>query len=74
VFAAELDEVAFALQPGQIGEPVAVDESVYVVRVVEREAARPLALELLLHLQQLRFDDWMEELRAKAVIERFVGE
>jgi parvulin-like peptidyl-prolyl isomerase len=74
VVAPELENAAFALQPGGISEPISVGEGFHILQVVEREAARPLSPDMQLLLQQDRFDQWLEELRAKAVIERFVGE
>jgi foldase protein PrsA len=72
--APELENAAFALQAGAISEPISVGEGFHILQVVEREAARPLDPDMQLLLQQGRFDQWLEELRAKAVIERFAGE
>ena len=72
--APELENAAFALQPGAVSEPIHVGEGFHILQVVERETARPLSPDMQLLLQQDKFDQWLEELRAKAVIERFVVE
>ncbi len=69
-----LEDAAFALQPGEIGGGVEIAGHYHVIQVVEREAARPLAPEMLMQLKQDRFDEWLGKLRAVAVIERYVGE
>lgn len=70
----ELEQAAFGLQPGEVSAPVAVGERFYIIQVVEREVARPLSSEMLVLLKQSKFEQWLEELRAAAVVERFVGE
>jgi parvulin-like peptidyl-prolyl isomerase len=72
--APELENAAFALQPGQVGEMVRLGEEVHIVQVVERETARPLAPEVQLDLRLAIFDQWLAELRASAAIVRFVAE
>ncbi len=67
-----LENAAFALQPGQVSEPLPLGDRYYLVQVVEREEARPLPDDMLWQLKQSKFDQWLEDLRAKAVIERFV--
>lgn len=72
--APELENAAFALQPGQVSDVVPLGEGYHVIQVVEREMARPLAPEMLMDLKLALFDRWLAGLRADAVIERFVGE
>ncbi len=74
VMAVELEEAAFGLKAGQIGEPIRLSDQFHIVQVIEREEDRPLDDVLLLHLQQQRFDAWLEGLRESAAIERYVGE
>jgi parvulin-like peptidyl-prolyl isomerase len=74
VIAPELEEVAFALQPGEVSDGLPMGGQFFIVQVVEREMARPLSPEMLAYLKQETFARWLEELRAAAVIERFVGE
>ncbi len=70
--AAELENAAFALQPGQISQPVRLGEGYHIVQVLEREAARPLSLEMQMEVQQAMFEQWLDELRASAQIERYI--
>jgi parvulin-like peptidyl-prolyl isomerase len=74
VMAVELEEAAFALKAGEIGEPIRLSDQFHIVQVIERAEDRPLEEVLLLHLQQQRFDAWLEGLRESAVIERFISE
>jgi parvulin-like peptidyl-prolyl isomerase len=74
VIAPELENAAFALQPGQISEVIPLAGQFQIIQVVEREADRPLSDEMLMQLKQDKFDRWLEELRARAVIERFVSD
>jgi parvulin-like peptidyl-prolyl isomerase len=70
--APELENAAFALQPGQVSAPVHLGEGYHIVQVVEREMNRPLSLETQMDLQRATFEQWLEELRATAQIERYV--
>lgn len=70
----ELENEAFALQPGQVSGVVQLGEGYHVIQVVERDAAHPLSPEVQLDLKLAMFEQWLEELRVSAVIERFVGE
>jgi foldase protein PrsA len=68
---AVLVETAFALQVGQVSEPVQSEAGYHIVRVDAREASRPLSPELLLYAQQSAFEKWLAEQRSKATIERY---
>lgn len=72
--APELENAAFALQPGQVSDVVRLGEGYHVVQVVERERERPLSPEMQMDLERAAFEQWLEEMRASAQIERFVGE
>lgn len=72
--APELENAAFALQPGQVSDVVQLGEGFHIIQVVERETARPLSEEMQLDLQLAAFEGWLADVRASAVIERFVGE
>lgn len=72
--APELENAAFALQPGQVSDLVRLGEGVHIVQVVERETSRPLSLEMQMDLQRAVFEQWLEDLLASAQIERFVDE
>jgi parvulin-like peptidyl-prolyl isomerase len=74
VVAAELESVAFALQPGQVSDVLPLGEGFHLIQVVEREVARALPDEMHLELQQAAFERWLAELRAAATIVRFAAE
>jgi len=68
----ELEEAAFALQPGQFSDPVQTAYGFHIVLVVAREANRPLSPELLHAAQQEAFTQWLESQKAAAKIEKLV--
>lgn len=72
--APELENAAFILQPGQVSDMVLLGEGYHIIQVVERESARPLSPEMQLDMQLTVFEGWLAELRASAVIERFLEE
>jgi parvulin-like peptidyl-prolyl isomerase len=72
--AAELEQAAFALQPGQVSDPVRFGEGVHLIYVEEREASRPLSPEVQLDMRLSIFGKWLSDLRALAEVERLVGE
>lgn len=72
--APELENAAFALQPGQLSDVVYLGGGYHVIQVVERDLARPLSLEMQMDLKLAIFEGWLADLRASAVVERFVGE
>lgn len=72
--APELENAAFALQPGQFSGIVVMGEGFHIIQVVEREDARPLSPEMQLDLGLALFDRWLEEQRGVSVIERFVSD
>jgi parvulin-like peptidyl-prolyl isomerase len=72
--APELEEAAFALQPGQLSGIVGLSDGYHILQVVERDAARRLSPETEFYLKMALFDEWLAEQRASAVIERHVAE
>jgi parvulin-like peptidyl-prolyl isomerase len=72
--APELENAAFALQPGQVSDLIPLGEDYHIVQVVEREEARALSPEMQMDLQRVAFEQWLDDLRAAAQIERFVTE
>ena len=71
-FAAKLAQTAFSLQVGQIAGPVATELGYHVIQVMEI-ADRPVEPERRVYIAQTRFDNWLQPLYAKAVIERYGG-
>ena len=72
--AVELENAAFALQPGQISGVIQLGEGYHIIQLVEREVAYPLSPEMQLDLRLAVFDQWLAGKRDSAAIERFVGE
>jgi parvulin-like peptidyl-prolyl isomerase len=68
----ELEEAAFALQPGQISEVVRSQFGYHIVQVLERAPDRPLPLEVLNSLKEQAFAAWMQEQWDNATVERFI--
>ncbi|HID61557.1 MAG TPA: hypothetical protein EYP49_02245 [Anaerolineae bacterium] len=68
----EVEEAAFALQPGEISGVVRSQFGYHIVQVLEKVADRPLPPELLNALREQAFARWMQEQWDKATIERFV--
>lgn len=72
--APELENAAFALQPGEVSDVLPLGEGYHLIQLVEREAARPLPPDMQIELQQAAFERWLAELRAAATIVRFAAE
>lgn len=73
----EVERAAFALQPGEISDVIAVTGAdsrtvYYIVQVTEREPDRPLTADARYALLQETFKAWLDSLWAAAAIERFV--
>ena len=70
--APELEEAAFALQPGQFSGVVTTALGYHIVQVVERDPARSVDPESLRFLQDRALQEWVEGLWASAEVQRFV--
>jgi peptidyl-prolyl cis-trans isomerase C len=70
--APEVEEAAFALQPGQFSGVVSSALGHHIVQVVERDPARPVGPENLRLLQDRAIQQWIEGLWAQATVQRFV--
>ena len=72
IVAPELERVAFSLQVGETSGVIQLGEGYHVIQLVERQSDRPVSPDLEMDLQLAAFEQWLEELRTAAVIERFV--
>lgn len=72
LMAPEVEEAAFALQPGQFSGVVSSALGYHVVQVVERDPAGPVSPENLRLMQDRAVQEWIEGLWAQASVQRFV--
>jgi parvulin-like peptidyl-prolyl isomerase len=70
--AAEVEDAAFALQPGQFSGVVSSALGYHLVQIIERDPARSVTPENLRLLQDRAVQEWIEDLWAQAVVQRFV--
>ena len=73
----EVEAAAFALQPQEISDLIAVPNgdgttTYYIIQVTERAPNRPLGIDAYQARLEAAFENWLEQLRADATIERFV--
>lgn len=72
LLAHEVEEAAFALQPGQFSGVVISSLGYHIVQVIERDPARSVGPENLRFLQDQAVQEWIKGLWGQAVVQRFV--
>jgi peptidyl-prolyl cis-trans isomerase C len=69
---AEVEDAAFSLQPGQFSDVVSSALGYHIVQVVERDPNRSVSPENLQLLRERAVQQWVEDLWARADVQRFV--
>lgn len=68
----EVEEAAFALQPGEYSQVVQSELGFHLIEVIERDPARTLNPQALLQLQTQAIANWLEQRRAQTEISIFL--
>ena len=68
----EVEEAAFALQPGEYGQVVQSELGFHLIEVIERDPARPLNPQALLQLQTQAIADWLDQRRTQTEVSIFL--
>jgi parvulin-like peptidyl-prolyl isomerase len=75
VLDSQAEAMVFALQPSQVAGVVAQDSGKYALfQLVERETDRPYSRAVQAELRTAAFRRWLADKRAKAAVERLVGQ
>ena len=73
-----LEDEAFGLEIGEVGDPVRTPEGIVLIRVTDRKTSQPIPLERIKEKVEMdyytreverQYQEWMNKLREKAVIE-----
>src|SRR5581483_3004429 len=70
----EFDKVAFSLQPGEISGIVSTQLGLHIIKLLERDPKRALTPEQIQNQRLAAFNSWLDGVRAKAKIDKFVQE
>ncbi|MDH5507719.1 MAG: peptidylprolyl isomerase [Anaerolineae bacterium] len=68
----ELEEAAFALQPGEFSKVIETRLGFHIIQVLERDPARKLSPDARLVLQGKLLEDWLAARRSQSQIEVFL--
>jgi len=64
----KIEEAAFGLEVGQHSDVITTDVGFHIVRILARDAQRPLSPDAYLAVQELTLKNWIEEQRQQANI------
>jgi foldase protein PrsA len=70
----EVEDAAFALQPQQISNVVQSAFGFHLVQTLERDPARRLEGDMLVKVQQQAVENWLNNLRGQAKVQRLAGQ
>jgi foldase protein PrsA len=70
----ELDDVAFALEVGNVTEPILTGQGYYIVRVSEKADSMNVPEEFQVFLADGEFQKWLQEQREAGIIEEFLDQ
>jgi peptidyl-prolyl cis-trans isomerase C len=71
LFYSELEDAAFALQPGQVSPIIQTPVGYHILQVLERQGDRPLSPAALLKTRQKAVEQWLQQQRSQSQIEIF---
>ena len=69
-----LDDVAFALEIGNVTEPILIGQGYYIVRVSEKADSMNVPEEFQVTLADGEFQKWLQEQREAGIIEEFLDQ
>jgi peptidyl-prolyl cis-trans isomerase C len=68
------EEAAFALQPGEVSEPISSTFGYHVIQVEERDPNREISPAILAQRKASAFEDWLSERRTADEVERLYSD
>jgi foldase protein PrsA len=68
----DFDQAVFALQPGQISNPITTTNGVEIIKLEERDPNRPLDASNLETLQSQAFTNWLDEAKKGSGVQRAI--
>lgn len=74
IMAPELELAAFSLEENEVSDVIQVEDGYHVIQVLGREPERAVSSDIKVELELAAFEQWLDGLRAAAVIERFVDQ
>lgn len=70
----QLEQVIFALSPGEYSEIVQTEAGFHIVQLIEKNDQQPLEPDALLTLQMLALENWLREQREQSQIQILISE